>query len=82
MVGAKVPIGHAVIKQDSGIAGDQTRTPSALDTLKLADSVAPSVHYDETGCVFLLRTDPGGDMSARAFFPGNLVRPGVARRDL
>ena len=49
MAGVEVPVGHAVVEEDAGVAGYEGGAPAALDALQLADGVAVPVGYYEAG---------------------------------
>ena len=42
-----MPVRHSVVEQYPGVAGDQSRPVPHLNTLQLADRVAPTVHDAE-----------------------------------
>ena len=82
MVGGKMPVGHPVVEQHAGIAGNKRRAPAALDALQLADGVPLPVGDDETGSILLFvagaaarRRGGGYDGAAGA---GGLVSPRIA----
>src|SRR5215472_10394090 len=60
MTGLEVPIGHAVVEQDAGIAGDNPRTKTADDALHPRDRIALAVGGAEIGRVARGRGDPSG----------------------
>ena len=51
MAGLEVPIGHAVVEQDAGVAGDDAGTKAAVDALHAGDGVAVAIGGAEIGRV-------------------------------
>jgi hypothetical protein len=56
MIRFQVPVGHPVVQEDTGIAGDKARPEGALQALQLANRVAPPIHDDKTSRIFFSLT--------------------------
>ncbi len=61
MAGFEMPIGHAVVEQDAGVAGDHPGAETAVDALDARDRVALAVGGAEIG-----RVAGGGSRSRRS----------------
>lgn len=51
VVRVEVPVGHAVVEQDTGLARDHAGAEARTGRLQLADGVALAVHHREAGGV-------------------------------
>ena len=73
---SEVPVGHAVVKQDAGVAGDEAGTPSALDALQLANALP---HRSTTAKQVVSSSAPPTPVvaSVRGVCPPLLMTPGV-----
>ena len=75
----EVPIGHAVVEEDAGVAGGHARAPGAVDALDAGDGVALAVGGAEIGRV-ARRIGDGADRRSTLPIDTGSEPGGVIRR--